>query len=223
MKEIRAVPAQMMFLQLRLDAARADYRGEAAFTAVNIELWWKMKIRAQPPPGVKNLHGISTTTFPKLSLDFSWPALATRRRWPLATLPCSRKKPSTGCRSQLMDQVCYWLHLCGEKAASLASAMTAALPQQQGMEGTGETGDNSDGDQILLSPSPETQNIFGSFAAAFNSRHYLAGAHPHFKHTPLQTQMIYFNRNLKDEPVEQSQNLSIAAISGSSACRAISV
>lgn len=39
MKEIRAVPAQMMFLQLWLDAARADYRGEAAFTAVSIDLW----------------------------------------------------------------------------------------------------------------------------------------------------------------------------------------
>lgn len=39
MKEIRAVPAQMMFLQLSLEAARADYRGEAAFMAANIDLW----------------------------------------------------------------------------------------------------------------------------------------------------------------------------------------
>lgn len=101
--------------------------------------------------------------------------------------------------------------------------MTAALSRQQGTGGMGETGGNSDGDQILLSPSPETENCFGSFAAACNGSHYLAGAHPHFKHTQLQLQMIYFNRNFKDEPLEQSQKLPIAASSGSSACRAISV
>lgn len=39
MKEIRAVLAQMMFLQLSLEAARDDCRGEAAFTAARIDLW----------------------------------------------------------------------------------------------------------------------------------------------------------------------------------------
>jgi len=39
MKEIRAVPAQMMFLQHWLKAASADYGGEAAFTTAKTDLW----------------------------------------------------------------------------------------------------------------------------------------------------------------------------------------
>lgn len=43
------------------------------------------------------------------------------------------------------------------------------------------------------------------------------------KHTQPQPQMIFFSRDLKDEAMAQSRKLSIAAISGSSVRREISV
>lgn len=94
MKEIRAVLAQMMFLQLWFEAESTGYRAEAASTAANIDLCWKVGKQAQPSPGFRILHGISS--FPELSLDFSWPVLAMRKIWPLVKLPCSRKKAFDG-------------------------------------------------------------------------------------------------------------------------------
>lgn len=68
----------------------------------------------------------------------------------------------------------------------------------------GETGDNASRDQIFLSPSLERENSYASFTAACKSSHYLAGAHLHFKHTQLRPRIIYFNRNLKDKPMQSS-------------------
>lgn len=40
----------MMFLQLWFEAASADYRGKAAFTAANIDLWWKTEVDGDMRP-----------------------------------------------------------------------------------------------------------------------------------------------------------------------------
>lgn len=76
----------------------------------------------------------------------------------------------------------------------------------------GRKKDNSDGEQIHL----YLENGFGNFAATCSGSRYLTGAHPHFKHLQQQLQVLYFNRSPKDESMEQSRRVSIAAISGSS-------
>lgn len=200
-----------MLLQLWFEAASAGYRAEAAFTTANIDLCWKMGIQAQSSPGVRILHGISS--FPKLSLDFSWPVLAMRNRWPLVKLPCSRKKLLMGWRSQCTSQVCCCLHMHGEKAArqpGILCGHTLVPAARNGRHGTKR--DNSDGEQIHL----YLENSFGNFAATCSGSHYFTGACPHFKHLQLQFQVFYFNRSLKDESMEQSWKLSTAALSGSS-------
>lgn len=138
------------------------------------------------------------------------------------TLHCSRKRPLTGPSAPARFAAGFTC-VGRRQSASPVPAMTTALSWQQGTGGTAERGDNGKREQILLSSSLETENSFGSFAAACSGSHYLVGAHPHFKHTQLHPQMIYFNINLKDESMQQSQKFLIAAISGSSACTAISI
>lgn len=150
MKEIRAVLAQMMFLQLWFEAASAGYRAEAASTAANIDLCWKVGTQAQTSsPGVRILRGISS--FPKLSLGFSWPVLAMWKIWLLVKLPSSRKKAFDGLKVPVHQPGFCCLHTHEEKAARQPGICCDCCLVPAARYGRhGRKRDNRVGDQIHL-------------------------------------------------------------------------
>lgn len=135
MKEIRAVPAQMMFLELWFEAASADYRGEAASIPQPVltsgERWRQERgpilvpafCTAFPPP-----------TFPS-SIWFPSASISCKEQMTFSDIALWQEK-SVRRLEVPMHPLCLLLASCaGQKAASQPGVCCdCALHQQQGQE-----------------------------------------------------------------------------------------
>lgn len=179
MKAVRAVPAQMMFLELRFMAASTDCR-EAASTAAIPTSGERQRHKCRLLPVSAFCLTFLPPTFPS-AVCLSLASISCKRRWPLVVLFRGWKNPSTGWMSQCTSQVCFWPRVWGRRQPACCVPGLLLAP----VAGDGRNGSNRR--QQWWRPNTSVLEIESPMGAAHNSSHCFAGAFLHFRHTQLQS------------------------------------